>query len=134
MRRAATVLVTVALLAGATACPRRTPEGLEPCAAELPTLCAKVDPGEGRLLACLRRHDDALTPPCRERVLLLSPPTDTTPMGPKAQQACRFDLQAQCRGVAPGGGRLKQCLLARAAKVSPPCRAALEAESEAAAR
>jgi len=133
MRRATTLLLLAALVLGTSACPRRTPEGLEPCAAELPTLCNKVDPGEGRLLACLRKHDDALTPPCRERVALLTPPTDTTPMGPKSQNACRFDIQAQCREVAPGGGRIKQCLLARAAKVSPPCRAALEMESGTAA-
>jgi hypothetical protein len=127
------LLLAITIAAGAAACAKRTPSGLEPCSGELETLCSKVDPGAGRLLACLGEHDAELSPACRQRVTLLSPPKDSTPMRPQAQQACRMDMQVHCSGVEPGGGRLKQCLLASGQRLSPPCKAALEAEAGVAA-
>jgi hypothetical protein len=129
----ATALLLLGTVMTLSACPRRTPQGLEPCSGELETLCAKVDPGAGRLLACLGEHDAQLPPACRQRVAQLSPPTDRTPMGPQSQQACRMDMQVHCSGVEPGGGRLKQCLLSHAPRISPPCKAALQAEARTAA-
>jgi hypothetical protein len=44
-------------------------------------------------------------------------------VSPSARQACRADVQAYCAGIQPGGGRIKACLQANAARLSPPCRA-----------
>ena len=132
MTRALAILLAGTIVAAASACARRTPAGLEPCTGELESLCSRVKPGEGRLLACLRDHQGELSDGCRQRVTLLSPPEASSPMGPQALQACRLDLQVLCSGVAPGEGRLKQCLMARSVRVSPPCKAALEAETGAA--
>lgn len=126
MSRTTALLVLLAL---APACARRVPQGLEPCELALQSLCSKVDPGEGRLLACLRQHSASLSTPCRERVTLLSPPADTSPMGAQAQRACLTDMKVHCMGVEPGGGRIKKCLSAHLSRVSPPCKAALEAEA-----
>jgi hypothetical protein len=38
------------------------------------------------------------------------------------RSACGGDARALCAGVAPGGGRIVQCLAANAASLSPGCR------------
>jgi len=40
--------------------------------------------------------------------------------------ACGEDVQALCPGVAPGGGRIVECLVAQSAKLSPACRGVLD--------
>jgi hypothetical protein len=52
------------------------------------------------------------------------------PMRPREElfvlrSACGLDARALCAGVAPGGGRLMQCLAARSASLSPDCRGVL---------
>lgn len=41
------------------------------------------------------------------------------------RSACGADVRALCAGVAPGGGRLMQCLAAQSASLSPGCRGVL---------
>lgn len=52
------------------------------------------------------------------------------PMRPREElfvlrSACGADVRALCAGVAPGGGRLMQCLAAQSASLSPDCRGVL---------
>jgi hypothetical protein len=52
------------------------------------------------------------------------------PMRPREElfvlrSACGLDLRALCGDVAPGGGRLMQCLAAQSASLSPDCRSVL---------
>jgi hypothetical protein len=49
------------------------------------------------------------------------------PMRPREElfvlrSACSGDVRALCGGVAPGGGRIVQCLATRAASISPACK------------
>jgi hypothetical protein len=49
------------------------------------------------------------------------------PMRPREElfvlrSACAGDVRALCGGVAPGGGRIVQCLATRAASISPACK------------
>jgi hypothetical protein len=49
------------------------------------------------------------------------------PMRPREElfvlrSACGGDVRALCGGVAPGGGRIVQCLAAQAASISPACK------------
>ena len=41
------------------------------------------------------------------------------------RSACGADVRALCAGVAPGGGRLMQCLAVQSASLSPECRGVL---------
>jgi hypothetical protein len=52
------------------------------------------------------------------------------PMRPREEMfvlrsACGIDVRTLCAGVAPGGGRLMQCLAAQSASLSPDCRGVL---------
>jgi hypothetical protein len=42
-----------------------------------------------------------------------------------ARSACGGDISTLCAGVAPGGGRIAQCLAANAASLSPACKGVL---------
>jgi len=42
------------------------------------------------------------------------------------RSACGEDVQALCPGVAPGGGRIIECLVTQSAKLSPACRGVLD--------
>jgi hypothetical protein len=46
---------------------------------------------------------------------------------PAQRQACQGDYNSFCEGVRPGGGRIVACLNKNLAKLSPACRAALQA-------
>jgi hypothetical protein len=41
------------------------------------------------------------------------------------RSACGGDVRALCGGVAPGGGRIVQCLVTQAASISPACKSVL---------
>lgn len=41
------------------------------------------------------------------------------------RSACLDDFRKFCPGVRPGGGRIRECMLAREGELSPVCRTAL---------
>jgi hypothetical protein len=43
---------------------------------------------------------------------------------------CRAEVKQLCRGILPGGGRIKKCIEANEAKLSPACRAAVQERLE----
>jgi len=49
----------------------------------------------------------------------------------RARSACQADVKALCPNVAPGGGRIMECLKNQGDKVSSTCRAALPATAQA---
>ena len=66
------------------------------------------------LLAMATFADDAAAPP---------------PHG-GAMAACKQDVQTLCADVQRGGGRIMECLKSHADKVSPDCKAAMQAAHE----
>jgi cysteine rich repeat protein len=79
-----------------------------PAAAGAPAAAATADPGAAPASA-----------PAPALVL--------RPMRPREElfvlrSACGGDVRALCGGVAPGGGRIMQCLAARAGSLSPECK------------
>jgi hypothetical protein len=53
-----------------------TPEmraALETCRADIERICPGVEPGEGRILACMREHRADITPACRAAVRAAAP-------------------------------------------------------------
>lgn len=44
--------------------------------------------------------------------------------------SCRAEVKQLCRGILPGGGRIKKCIEANENKLSPSCRTAVQERLE----
>lgn len=85
------------------------------CAADIKTKCADVQPGEGRVRACIKSHVSELSAPC-QAVL-----AKAAAFG----KVCGDDIKKICADVKPGGGRIVACMKSHLADVSEPCKDAM---------
>ena len=85
------------------------------CGAEIQQHCAGVQPGEGRLRACVKENFAAFSEPCKRAVLSTV----------AVVRACKADVQRTCPGVRPGGGRIQACMKDHFAEYSEPCKQAI---------
>jgi hypothetical protein len=116
------------------------------CRSDYPKVCAGVPTGGAPALQCLEKNKSKLSPACEKTVAAAggAPAAATTaapaatapaapavivlrPMRPREQlfvlrSACGGDVRSLCGGVAPGGGRIVQCLATQAASLSPACK------------
>lgn len=123
-------------------------QALMACRADMRALCGGVEAGGGRKFQCLAQNRDKLSGGCRNAIQTVlakggvapapaGPPANTAPQpevtgaaptarpGIKMQQICRADIASICGGIEKGQGRIARCLNDNAAKISPPCQAAL---------
>ena len=99
----------------------------EGCKVELEKYCSLVTPGDGRLLSCLFAHQDKLSNRCEYALY------DGAVQLERAVAAltyvaneCRKDFDKFCSGVAPGEGRLKECIDKNIEDVSDRCKSAMK--------
>lgn len=121
--RSAVPLVFAALVlsGGAQADDR---EGRGACKSDVQKLCKGVEPGGGRIAACLKQHEAELSAECKKRI------AEAREEGREIAQACKGDAQALCKDVQPGQGRVMRCLVDHKDKLSAACQQELaEAES-----
>ena len=99
----------------------------EGCKADLHKYCKDVEPGDGRLLACLYAHSDKISARCEYAVYDAASQLERalTALTYLANE-CRDDLKANCADIKPGEGRLLNCLEKNDAKVSSRCKQALK--------
>ena len=97
------------------------------CKAEIDTYCAKVTPGQGRILACLYAHGDKLSAKCEYALYDAAVQLEraVAALGYVANE-CDADLEKFCSSVAAGEGRLLQCLEKNDQQVSGRCKQALK--------
>ncbi|WGD53058.1 cysteine rich repeat-containing protein [Bradyrhizobium sp. CB1650] len=123
------------------------------CRADYPKVCASVPPGGAAALECLEKNKAKVSPACEKAVNAASggaaaaapagaaPAAAATPaatptvivlrpLRPREEllivrSACGGDIRTLCAGVAPGGGRIAQCLASNAAGLSPACKEVL---------
>lgn len=79
------------------------------CRSDAQALCAKVQPGGGRIVACLKSHESQLSEACRAALPVM--------------ERCAGEVRALC-GEATGARGARSCLRDNAAKLSPECRGA----------
>lgn len=97
------------------------------CKVELDTYCKDVTPGKGRIFACLYAYSDKLSQQCQDTVLDMT--EDFRLISAAAtfvRDECREELDRFCNDVAPGEGRLINCLERHDDKISRSCKAALK--------
>jgi len=120
------------------------------CRSDYQKNCASVPPGGAASLQCLQKSMSKLSPNCEKAVSAVgggaapvagsssaapagaaaaapAPMLALRPMRPREElfvlrSACGADVRTLCGGVAPGGGRIVQCLAVRAADLSPACK------------
>ncbi|WP_425993215.1 cysteine rich repeat-containing protein [Afipia sp. DC4300-2b1] len=119
------------------------------CRSDYQKNCASVPPGGAPALNCLEKNKSKLSASCQQAVNAVSggtaapaegsaapaassaaapaPALVLRPMRPREElfvlrSACGGDVRALCGGVAPGGGRIVQCLAVRAGSLSPACK------------
>ena len=93
--------------------------------------------GGAPALQCLEKNKARLSAGCGKAVAAAAAPGAAPaaaptvivlrPMLPREElfvmrSACGGDIRTLCAGVAPGGGRIIQCIANRAADLSPACR------------
>jgi hypothetical protein len=119
------------------------------CRSDYPKVCAGVPTGGAPALQCLEKNKAKLSAGCEKAVsaaggggvpaagaapaaaAAAAPAAPTVivlrPMRPREEllvlrSACGADVRSICGGVAPGGGRIVQCLATNAAQLSPACK------------
>jgi hypothetical protein len=85
------------------------------CAGDVKTDCAGIQPGAGRVRACIKEHFKDLSDPCQAVLLKAA----------AVGKACAADVKQNCAGTRPGGGRIEACMKEHLADVSEPCKEAL---------
>ena len=85
------------------------------CAVEIERHCAGVQPGDGRMRACVKEHFTEFSESCKQALL----------SSVAVVKACKTDVQQTCSGVQPGGGRIQACMKDHFADYSEPCRQAI---------
>jgi len=97
------------------------------CKVEIEKYCTQVTPGEGRVLACLYAYGDKLSAKCEFALY------DAAVQLERAVAAltyvaneCDADLDKYCGAIAPGEGRLLDCLEKYDKQVSKRCKNAIK--------
>ena len=85
------------------------------CGAEISRVCEGVQPGDGRITACVREHFTQLSDRCRNALI----------SGVTITKACKADYQLKCAGIEPGGGRSQACMKDHFAELDELCQKAL---------
>ena len=81
------------------------------CAADVKAQCGGVQPGAGRIRACINSHLEDLTPTCQTILVRAA----------AIGKACRGDVRKICAGVKPGGGRIEACIRPHLTELSASC-------------
>lgn len=97
------------------------------CKAEIDSYCKNVTPGEARVIACLYAHEDKLSNRCEYGIYQAASKLQRAVNALSyAASECRDDLKAYCSDIAPGEGRLVQCLDKNKEKISDRCKQAMK--------
>lgn len=85
------------------------------CASEMQQRCGGVQPGEGRLRACVQQNFASFSEPCKKALLSTV----------AVVKACRSEVRKTCADVQPGAGRIQACMKDHFAEYSEPCKQAI---------
>lgn len=89
----------------------------EACKADVESYCADVEPGDGRVLDCLRNNRANLNERCRKEELRLSQlQAKDVRLRPRLMKLCGEEMVVFCKDIKPGSGRMFTCLLENAQK------------------
>jgi hypothetical protein len=85
------------------------------CASDIKSLCAGVQPGDGRVKSCIKSHVGDVSAPCQAVLVKAA----------AISKACGVDVKKVCADVKPGGGRIEACMKSHLSEISDPCKDAV---------
>ncbi|HPL64555.1 MAG TPA: cysteine rich repeat-containing protein [Syntrophales bacterium] len=90
---------------------------MDVCKPDIEKFCKGVQPGGGRIWACLKGNEDRISQACREQMAMIRERVKGF------AQACKADVEKFCKRIKPGQGRITSCLKSNQAELSDACRA-----------
>lgn len=84
------------------------------CNGDIQSFCAGVSQGGGKIVQCLRAHEQQLSPACKADM------QRAAGLMKEVAQACEDDVHRYCAGAAPGTTR--ECLRNNFRELSPGCK------------
>ena len=107
-------------------------QAMAACRDDMKALCAGVEKGGGRKIACLKDNQAKLSTGCQAAIQSVldkrgagNASGGAVTGGGKVGQVCQADIAAKCANVGAGHGAVGKCLNDKASSVSQPCQAAL---------
>ena len=88
---------------------------MKACAGDVKSLCAGIQPGDGRVKACIKSHFSDVSAPCQSVLVKAA----------AISKACSADVKKVCSDVKPGGGRIEACMKSNLSEVSDACKDAV---------
>jgi hypothetical protein len=85
------------------------------CRADFEKFCKDVKPGQGRIVKCMREHENELSPACKDQIAA------DKEKAQEFRKACNPDAAKFCKDIKPGHGRIISCLKSHEAELSPQC-------------
>jgi hypothetical protein len=92
------------------------------CKGDVDKLCKDVQPGEGRILGCLKSHQSELSPKCANNLKAI---------WKQVSDSCSADVEKFCFDTPIGKGGIAGCLKKHSEHLSPDCKAAVAKVKEA---
>ena len=90
------VLIIVLLSLSILAAPHAYAIDANLCKKDIAKFCNGIEPGEGRLLKCLKLSEEKLTPPCKQQLTQIEKAVE------EVQNACADDYAIFCSSLLPG--------------------------------
>ena len=107
MMKSIMAISTVLLLSAPVAMAQQRSVGV--CVADIKAKCAGVEPGEGRLIACVKTHAAEFSDACKARLARVA----------EISKACTTDVKESCPG------KERSCILKSIGNVKDQCKEAL---------
>ena len=114
MSRKSILSLGTALLfvAGTTATAQPRPR---PCALDIKAYCTDIQPGEGRIAACIKEHVGDFSPACKARLIEVIVNT----------RECAADVKGQCTGAGRTSKEVAACLRETLPNLGNLCKTAI---------
>lgn len=94
-----------------------------PCKADVEKFCAEVEPGEGRIVKCLKENEAKLSEECKKNKEHMK--EEIKAKVHEVKEACSEDIKKLCPSEKPGKGRVLHCLKDNEASLSKECKESL---------
>jgi hypothetical protein len=90
-----------------------------PCKDDVDKLCKDVQPGEGRIVDCLKTHKSEVSPKCSSYLKQVQAQLK------QVSNACEPDMEKFCWETPIGKGGLAKCLKQHSEELSPDCKTSI---------